>query len=215
MKAKKLITILILGAIIFPGCFLKSVHPLVQPDDAILMDGLEGRWESDDQRWTFLHDPSNFPELMETEAFVLEDDETFMDGQQVYMILFENLQDVSADTTILLGMVSKWSDNYFLDLSVMFRSLRNAGAEESFIDGHFQPVHSISKIKIEGGKLAIEFFEDAWIKGLIDNNRVRIKHEKVDGDVLVTASTSELQKFVAKYGDDDDAFDDPVKLARK
>jgi hypothetical protein len=52
-------------------------------------------------------------------------------------------------------------------------------------------------------------------------SRIKISHELVmdenptseqDGMYLLTASTDELQKFVAKYGHDKEAYDDDLKL---
>ena len=48
-----------------------------------------------------------------------------------------------------------------------------------------------------------------WIEKLFDENKIRIKHEVIDGDAVLTASTDDLQKFFTKYVNDKDAFLDP------
>ena len=46
MKRIPLFLLLGLLCTIQTGCFLKSVHPLVSDEEAILVEGLEGIWES-------------------------------------------------------------------------------------------------------------------------------------------------------------------------
>ena len=63
-------------------------------------------------------------------------------------------------------------------------------------DMHLFPVHTFAKVNIE-------------------QNKIKISHEKSGQNIILTASTGELQKFVVKYGSDEDAFFDPIILNRK
>ncbi len=216
MKRIRLFLILLLIYLIQSGCFLKSVHPLVEEENAIMIEGLEGIWETEDQRWTFVNDATKFPNLAsylgEENDVDMEDNDDLGLGN-VYLIYFENLQDLPADTAMFIGMVTELSDAYFLDLSVFAKSISELDQSESnFIDNHFLPVHTFSKITIEEGQLDIEFFQSSFISDLISSNRIRIKHEDTDDSILVTASTNELRKFVEKYAHDVEAFEDPIEL---
>lgn len=219
MKRLLLFFTLLFLLIIQTGCFLKSVHPLVEEENAVLVEGLEGIWESDDQRWTFVNDASKFPNLA---AYLGEDleielvDEEDLGLGKVYLIFFENLEDQSADTAMFVGMVTELNDAHFLDLSVFARSLSEADESESnFIEHHFFPVHTFSKISLKENELDIEFFQSSFISDLISSNRVRIKHEKTDDSILITASTRELRKFVEKYAHEEDAFEAPMEFIFK
>jgi hypothetical protein len=81
-------------------------------------------------------------------------------------------------------------------------------------------VNTFSKINVTNEDLSIEFFKSSWIKEQIQNNRIRIKHEAVNDaifestEILITASTRELQQFVEKYGTEEKAFDDAINLPR-
>ncbi len=45
------------------------------------------------------------------------------------------------------------------------------------------------------------------MRELIDKKQIRIRHEvRFDGLYVITASTEELQQYVAKYGDVDKAY---------
>jgi len=222
MKRFRLLLILIILYLIQTGCFLKSVHPLVDEESATLVEGLEGIWETDDQRWTFINNVSNFPNLSEylggdVEAVDAEDlEEEEIIAENAYMIFFENLQDTSPDTAIFIGAVTELNDAYFLDLFVFAKSISELDVIESnFVENHFFPVHTFSKIKVEEDLLSIEFFRTSFIEDLIRSNRIRIKHEKADGTILITASTNELQKFVEKYAHEEDAFEDPMEFTFK
>lgn len=216
MKRIQLFLILIILYLIQTGCFLKSVHPLVEEENAILFQGLEGIWESEDQRWTFINDASKFPNLAEYlgEDFEIdsEEDEDLGLGN-LYMILFENLEDDSSDTSIFIGGVTELSNAYFLDLSVFAKSINELDdSDMDFVDSHFFPVHTFSKITLNEGQLDIEFFQSSFISDLISSNRIRIKHEDTDDSILITASTNELRKFVEKYAHEEDAFEDALEF---
>lgn len=193
---------------LFTGCYLQSVHPLVPFKEAVLLDGLEGRWESGDQRWTFINDPSHFTDIPFGDDLDLSDDDK-KEFESVYLIILEDLQSSSEDSVLLVGSIGKFNDEYFIDLSMFY-------SDESKVENYYNfPVHIFSKIDIENGVLSLEYFEGSWIKEQIENNRVRIKHEQNEsGDILITASTKELQKFVTKYADDPKAFDEPLNLNR-
>lgn len=187
----------------------------------MLVDGLEGRWESGNQRWTFVNDIRNVPDIIiEGEEFkgtvVFEAEDAIIVDGPFYFIIFEELDNSEPDTSYFLGSVGEIGNNLFLDLQLLDFNIEN----ESFTQAHLFKVHTFSKLTLDQDELSIELFEDSWITDLIVENRVRIKHEKVEdvlagrSEILITASTKELQKFIEKYGNDEDAFDDPIELAR-
>ena len=94
MKRVPLFLLLGLLCTIQNGCFLKSVHPLVSYEEAILVEGLEGIWESQDQRWMFMNDSEKFPNLNKYVRektmldFELEEDSKLMN---TFATLFESL----------------------------------------------------------------------------------------------------------------------------
>ena len=220
MKRILYILVLVIIYLLQTGCFLKSVHPLVEEENAILYEGLEGIWETDDQRWTFINDISNFPNL---ESYFLDGDMGFEADEDeglgmgnLYLILFENLQELSADTALFVGAVTELNEAYFLDLYVLAKSISELEESESnFVDSHFFPVHTFSKIAVEDDELSIKMFKSSFIRDLISANRVRIKHEETDDTILITASTNELRKFVEKYAHEEEAFEGATELSFK
>ena len=219
MKRVLLLSLLLLA---LTGCFLKSVNPLVTTETATVLDGLDNTWQSEDQRWTFINDPVTLPQMelqgsMFSGSVSLESGggSTIFGDENIYLIIHEDLQSTSIDTTLFVGYIGDFDGDYFLDLSLL-----STGAEnEPFKSSHLFPVHSFSRVSITDTELAIEFFKDQWIKEQILDNRVRIKHERVmegpladEYSILITAGTPELRQFVLKYKSDENAFEDAIEL---
>ncbi|MCP9291202.1 hypothetical protein [Gracilimonas sediminicola] len=222
---KKTITkVLILPLLVLSlsGCFLKSVHPLFTAEEAILLEGLDGTFENGDQRWTFASD-NNPKMLAELIRKYPDEDISFDPGEEdslkmnAYLILFEETDEPNITPVLFLGKVGKLNGQYYLNLKLFDVDL---GMSASPVITHRFNINTFSRIDVQDSKLVMEHLESSWIKDQILNNRVRIKHEVVQADyddsteILITASTPELQQFVEKYGDEEDAYQDPLTLKR-
>ena len=242
MKKIYLFLTIVIISLVQTGCFLRSVHPLVTSEEAILVEGLEGIWESQNHRWTFINDPQKFPNLLEYIG-----GKTTVDFERnIYMILIQNLNDTSATVNeVYVGKAINLNNAYFMDLQIFMTSIETLDAPSSifmngefldvqvsmhsiksnnaspiymkgeFVDWHFFPVHTFSKISLKENQLNIEFFETSFIEKLISANRIRIKHEKTDDSILITASTNELKKIVEKYAHEEDAFENALEYTFK
>ena len=73
----------------------------------------------------------------------------------------------------------------------------------------FIPAHAIFRVTLEGDSLGLSFLDDNWVEENIENNTIEIRHEYYgDDEILLTASTQELQEFVIKHAEDKEAFTD-------
>ena len=50
-------------------------------------------------------------------------------------------------------------------------------------------------------------FDLEKLNDLFESNLIRLRHENVDGTILITAQPKELQKFFDTYADDESVFD--------
>ncbi|WP_428235734.1 hypothetical protein [Gracilimonas sp.] len=221
---KTISKILILPLLVFSlsGCFLKSVHPLFTAEEAILLEGLDGTFENGDQRWTFASD-NNPKMLAELIRKYPDEDISFDPGEEdslkmnAYLILFEETDEPNITPVLFLGKVGKLNGQYYLNLKLFDVDL---GMSASPVITHRFNINTFSRIDVQDSKLVMEHLESSWIKDQILNNRVRIKHEVVQADyddsteILITASTPELQQFVEKYGEEEDAYQEPLTLKR-
>lgn len=78
----------------------------------------------------------------------------------------------------------------------------------------FLPVHTFMKLKLNENKLDLISFDLDKLNKLFKSNLIRLKHEKVDGTILITAQPKELQKFLDKYSDDETVFEEAAIYTR-
>ncbi len=210
---------LVLITALLNGCFLKSVHPLVKKENAIEVPGLEGTWEGEDQRWTFASTDRKFPAAIQEFRLDIsfnptgEDTSESSEEYYEYFVVYEELENGRADSSYFNAYFVELNGNLYMDLYPVDLEQFNL----TLYSLHFVPVHTFARVNISGDSLNFTLFIDEWIQELIQDNRVRIKHEKLEteGGILVTASTEELQKFITKYGKMDEAYEDPMALKRK
>lgn len=77
----------------------------------------------------------------------------------------------------------------------------------SSIGDNFFPVHTFLKVEIRNKELDFTFFDLEKLNKLFESNLIRLRHENVDGTILITAQPKELQKFIDKYSDDESVFE--------
>ena len=76
------------------------------------------------------------------------------------------------------------------------------------------PTHIISKIWLNGDTLRFASLENDYLKKFIETQNLKIPHASRNEDIVLTASTDELQKLVLQLAQDDGAFPKPTKLVR-
>ena len=67
---------------------------------------------------------------------------------------------------------------------------------------HVFLTHTVAKVKTVDSKVALLFLSDDMIEPLLNEQRIRIKHEfsSVD-ELLLTAKPEELYRFLAKFNE--------------
>lgn len=71
-----------------------------------------------------------------------------------------------------------------------------------FLSWHLVEMNVFSRIEITQDTLFVKFLDRETLEGLIRDDRIRITHLDLNGRILITASTGELQEFMRKYGGD-------------
>lgn len=222
---KRLLAFLVLLltlTILLSGCYLKSVHPLITNEQAKLITGVDGVYESDDARWTFASDenPVMIADLLRgypDKSINIEPGESDSLNMNAYLIKMEPLDDSNEPADYFIGMIGEINNQLYLNLRLFQIDF---GVNTSFGALHTFNVNTFSRITIEDNQIVMEPFASEWIAELIQNNQVRIKHERVysefddSTEILITASNRELRQFVEKYGDQDEAYQDKMVLTR-
>lgn len=192
MKARNFL-ILSITTLLFSGCVVYSFYPLYTEKDLFPNEILTGKWIDDDGgQWNFEHEyyGKKVPKNIDSTSYILQ------------------IVDKDSLKSVFIVRIIKLGNHYFLDFYL-----------EDFLDGqelrladfHIIPVHTFAKLTIKNGQLLINWFDQDWLENLIKENKIRIHHEKNDDFILLTAKPGELQKFVAKYVNSEEAFKDGME----
>lgn len=104
----------------------------------------------------------------------------------------------------------KIGDDIFMDLFADESDYVDKAMESQ----SFFPVHTFMKMDMDGDHLKLTHFDLDKLNKLFKSNLIRLRHENVDGTILITAQPKELQKFLDKYSEDESVFDDPETYTR-
>ena len=192
----RIILLSVLLIFLLQGCLVKSLHPFYTDNDLIFKKELTGSWTDKDSVAWEIRQHMRFTGLFKPDAP-------------------DNSYDISMSdkkgTSHYIAHLFRLEDHLYLDFLPTDISCQNdlAGL-------HLVAAHSLAKVDLSGGKITIGWYNEEWLTGLFNKNKIRIAHERVPYDpdyrdpnsdqVILTARTDELQKFIIKYGNDPEAF---------
>lgn len=110
----------------------------------------------------------------------------------------------STDSSLYVVQSGKIGSWWFLD------SYPLANSDEH----HYLSVHLITKMTIAGDTLRLASLEADWLAKMIGEKKLQIAHIKRDNEIILTASTKELQQLVATIGGNKEAFPNPGIFVR-
>jgi hypothetical protein len=198
MKTRNFFFILLV-ALFFSGCIVYSFYPLYTEKDLFPNDLLTGNWvDGDSAEWKFEHAyfGKEIPENIDSTSYILK-------------VIDKDDRESKFSVHIL-----KLGGHYFLDFYLEDFLEKDELDLASF---HIVPVHTFAKVSVSNNQLQINWYDQNWLEKLIKENKIRIRHEYNGDYILLTASSKELQKFVTKYVNSEEAFKDGMEaiLIRK
>ena len=196
---KKVSLIITITVLLFLGSCIPSLFPLYFEKDLITNENLVGTWKEDGSlnTWAFYPDEDKKSYNL---WFLEKDNNNVDDGRPGTLGIFET-------------HLFKLGDNYFLD----FYPGENKDLEEeinTFMEFHLVPAHTFAKVEILKDTVKILQFDIDHLEDLLENGKIRIRHVKPDDNIILTASTEELQEFFIKYAEDEEAYTDPIVLVK-
>jgi hypothetical protein len=186
---------LALAGLVLAGCddtgnpFVVSLQPFYTAADLETDPQLQGIWIDKDGEISFTFDQKTDKEY------------------QLTVKEREGGQELSGEFEAhLVRLGATW----FLDLLP-----RSASEGDEFYRIHFLRAHSIARIEIGQDSLQTAFLSASWLKKKIEEKNVDTPHENADGSLLLTGTTEEVQELAFFYGNNDEAFADPLCLERQ
>lgn len=194
----KIITLLAL-VLLLNSCIVKSLHPFYTKNTISFEQRFIGNWEDNKKgKWEIL---SFKDELLKdskvTKASELskEDLAAYNQYKDGYIVNYTEKDKKS----IFLAIPFIINNQLFIDFTPLDFDIEQLNDLASL---HLLPTHSLVKFDIiNDDMISIKWFDQSKISELLESNKIKIKYEKVgiDDTYLLTASSEELEKFIAKY----------------
>ena len=205
---KKLLTAAILVAIItLSGC-LSALHPLFTEKDLEFDPKLVGSWQGDteDEVLTFQQGtPESFADLPAALQGL---------AGKAYVLTVTRHR-TGEEVTKFYAFLARIGKHLYLDYYPAETKTQKEYA--SFYKMNFVRMHSFYRLKpgSDNNTMVIGQFADSYLSKLIKQKQIRIRHEvRTDGTYVITAPTEELQQYVLKYSDVDEAYQDNKTYTR-
>jgi hypothetical protein len=171
------------------GCVVTSVYPYYTAKDVVFDPALVGAW-TETGSTNAQNDNWRF-EKVESQAYLL----TVQDGEKR----------TEFDTHLF-----KLRGELFLDMFPRERPDNSL------------PLHYLLKVTRIEPTLEVNLLDYDWLKSLIEKDSKAVRHiivpkklgESGDGDLVLTADTAELQKFILKHEKTEGAFGKPLVMNR-
>lgn len=174
------------GAILLTmGCYVQSIQPLYDDRTMSFDPALVGTWVAD------------------------EDEEYVFTVTDTTRGMYTLVSDESGAQARFEAVLIELGSAAFLDIYP-----EAPATESSFYMDHLLRVHNILRVEMDADTLWVSDFDGEWLQTMIDKKSLRLSHVPLDGAVLLTGSTKELQVFVAKYSKTPEAFSEPAKFIR-
>ena len=220
---KKIITIVLIFTCLLQSACVTTLQPLVTYDKIITDDRITGKWNSDEREITvlpftksgFYNDhKKEFEKGKERTTKEIRDSILF---SKAYLIEYTK----DGFKYELLGGIIRINDQLFMNFTpVSSMSVTNPSEEISIDPVSSLSGNTIAKVEIQNSTtIKLDFLDGGFIYEQVKAGHLKIKNERDDlyDTFLITASTTELQKFLEKYGKDNRFYnkENSVTLNRK
>ena len=210
MKMKKLAFICL--AALLGGCVpILSLQPLFTEEDIVFDEKLLGTWvegsEPAELTWEFARLESSAAEELQDQY---ED--------QVKKFYRLNLTDKEGHKGSLVACLVKLKDRLFLDVFPDKFPSGETDVEKAKLMYNaffFVSAHTFLRVDSIGEELALRLTVEDRFQELLEANPGAVAFTRLDDRSILTASTKELQSFVAKYAGDERLFPGELELVRK
>ena len=202
MKTRIIILIGMLA--LLAGSCIPSLFPLYTEKDLVTDDRIIGTWEAGEMG-TWVIERLYYKPLID----IFSSDWSDAKENNTYkLVVIETDGGDTLEAEFVVHMLVLGGQHYLNYYPGDFE------LDHDFLSWHMVEANNFSKVWITEDSISLAFFDPSYLEELIDENRIKISHIRHDNGILLTARTRELQKFVIKYGDEEDAILEPDVLKR-
>ncbi len=231
-KLLKISTLFLFILFVTQSCTISSLHPLYTYKDRVHKEELNGSWvdskgnhyevtthiERDVSETLEWCEQKNV-ELLESDNIDSLDLKKKILNNEKTMNVFNNAKKFpraklyriaiiqKKDTTIFQGRLSKLGEYYFLDVIPDGDDLIEKLDDELLVS-LVAPMHGFFKIQFSNNELKLNWLETGVMEQLAQEKKIRLKYMSTDDREIITATTSDIQKFLIKFADTK-MFNDP------
>jgi len=195
--------------LIFLSSCLTTLHPIFTEKDLAYDPKLIGTWnierEGNKERVTI----SN----LATENSVELPGNISHIKQKGYLISYQHEQGENPERYIaFLARIGKY---LYLDYYPAYK--KEDQKLDEFAGAHWVKMHTSYRVEIlNDGSFELSQLDGSYVESLIEQKKIRINHEMgVYDNIVITASTSELQKYLIKYSDEPEAYESKKTIFKK
>ncbi len=216
-KAKSKLPLITFGFIllllIFSQCTVISFYPLYTQKELVRDDRIVGKWMSklikeevseDSMVWEINFREKKWKNKLRNN--VVKGNKQVSNSFTYKLKIYSANQDDDNTAEFDVHIV-KLNDDFFLDFL-----LDDWDTDNAFSVMHVLPVHTFAKLEVGEGKFTVKWLDGDFLEELLEGNKIRIRHEKRKDASLLTAKPKELQKFIIKYADNEDAYEEDLSF---
>lgn len=198
---KRKLVILSFSILLFTSCVVKSIHPFYVKNAEAFNENLIGKWTDNKKgSWEIVSYKEEWhKENKDQSKISLKDKKHLAKWKNSYYLIHTNKE----NEAIFIAMPFKVNNHLFIDFTPVEFEAEDLN---TFAGKHLLTTHSTAYLKINEDKsITLKFLSEKAIHNLIENKKLRIKHERVgvNQDLILTASSEELHNFLEKFMETD------------
>ena len=186
--------------VIFLSSCLRTLHPIFTTKDIVYDPKLIGTWKTENQGTKGFVIITNL--AVDNSIELPEKISTIR--QKGYLISYQD-EDGKA-TGQYIAFLARIGKHLYFDYFPADK--KDSKTIDEFFASHFVKMHTSYRVDFSNnGSFELSQLDELYVTKLIDEKKIRISHEKgANGNIVITASTDELQQYIIKYGDEPGAY---------
>ncbi|MFT5167781.1 MAG: hypothetical protein ACI8P3_003019, partial [Saprospiraceae bacterium] len=194
MKTKNVVLFLAVVLVLFQGC-IPSLYPLYTTDKLVMKKEIPGEWiDKEVGKSISLLDSGIISGTIRVKEEFLPVWKFIANKDKSYSLIFI---DGNGQAGTFDAHLVQLEEYYFFNFyprnpteeeKKIYPELRESKFNE-LEELHYFPVNTFAKVNFKGNLMSISFFDGEFIEDLLEQNRIRIKHEKIDGAYILTAES--------------------------